>query len=509
MVCADDHLAAQAGVAMLKSGGTAADAAVAAGAVLAVTCQHMCGMGGDLFALVHRPTDKGPAVLNASGRSGSGADPTGLRSQGHRRVPPSGDIRAVPVPGCVDGWLELHDRFGRLSLGQVLEPAEDYAVNGFPASTLLSQAVPAVVGVPGGGDFAGAIRPGATVRRPGAARALRAIVEDGREGFYLGDFGKGLVALGRGEYSTSDLEEPNADWVTPLRLHAWGHDIWTAPPNSQGYLTLASMWMAERVHLPDDPEDPAWAHLTVEAARQAAYDRLGVLHEHADGHGLLAEDRLGPRLREIRTDRAALLGDRFRPGGTSFLCAVDGQRMGVSLIQSNATGFGVGIAEPSTGVFLHNRGVGFNLVDGHPAEYGPRRRPPHTLSPALVTDPSGRLTMVIGTMGGDSQPQILLQLLTRMLRHGEGAGDSIAAPRWALEGPGGAGGFGTWWEGGRVVVSLETGAPGTWAEGLRRRGHTVQVGRANHGRAQVIVSHGDRLEGASDPRSPDGGASGY
>ena len=510
MVCAVDHLAAQAGLAMLRAGGSAADAAVATSAVLAVTTQHMCGMGGDLFALVHQPGDTEPATLNASGRAGSGADPARLRAEGHRTMPPFGDIRAVPVPGCVDGWLALHSRFGRLPLADVLEPARSYAADGFPASPILAVVASHVAAVPGGSDFAAATHPGATVRRPGVARSLEAIVSDGRAGFYGGEFGKGLLDLGKGEYDAGDLDHANADWVTPIAVDAWDRRVWTVPPNSQGYLTLAGAWIASGLPLPADADDPAWAHLTVEAARFAAYDRLDALHENADGASLVAEPRLRPRREAIDASRAAQLGDSYRPGGTIFLCAVDAQRMGVSLIQSNAAGFGTNIAEPTTGIFLQNRGMGFSLQPGHPAEYGPGRRPPHTLSPALVTKPSGELDMVIGTMGGDTQPQILLQLLTRILAGNESIGDAIAAPRWALANAEGAGGFDTWSAHGRVRVQLEPGASERWEEGLRERGHDVAASfGGNYGHAHAIRVAEDHLEGASDPRALSGEAATY
>lgn len=509
MVCAVDHLAAQAGLAVLRAGGSAVDAAVATSAVLAVTTQHMCGMGGDLFALVHTPGDAAPVTLNASGRAGSGADPDRLRAEGHAVMPPAGDIRAVPVPGCVDGWLALHGRFGRLPLADVLEPARTYAAEGFPASPILAVVAPRVAVLPGGADFAAATHPGAIVRRPGIARSLEAIVKDGRAGFYGGEFGKGLIDLGKGEYDAGDLERVNADWVTPIAVDVWDRRVWTVPPNSQGYLTLAGAWIAAGLPLPWDADDPAWAHLTVEAARFAAHDRLEVLHEHADGAALVAADRLQPRRDAIDVDRAATLGDSYRAGGTIFLCAVDRDRMGVSLIQSNASGFGADIAEPATGIFLQNRGIGFSLQPGHPAEYGPGRRPPHTLSPALVTKPSGELDMVIGTMGGDTQPQILLQLLTRILAGGETIGDAIAAPRWALASAQGAGGFDTWAEHGRVRVQLENTAPDSWVGGLRARGHDAAAFGGNYGHAHAIRVDGEHLEGASDPRALSGEAASY
>jgi gamma-glutamyltranspeptidase/glutathione hydrolase len=512
MVCAVDHHAAQAGVWMLRQGGNAADAAVATSAVLAVTTQHLCGMGGDLFALVHAPSEvEAPSALNASGRSGSGADPERLRRRGLQEMPPADDISAVPVPGCVDGWVALHGRFGRLPLRQVLEPAIAYAEDGFPATHLLVLMVPSVAGVPGSGDFVGATHPGALVRRPGVARTLRAIAEDGRQAFYEGEFGEGLVALGSGEYRQDDLVELNADWTEPLRIDAWGARLWTVPPNSQGYLTLAGTWIADGLELPDDADDPLWAHLLIEAARQAAYDRVDVLHEGADGQALLSSGRLGPRRDVIDPGRAAELGggESYGPGGTIYLCAVDEDGMGVSLIQSNAAGFGSRLVETRTGIFLQNRGVGFSLVPGHPAEYGPRRRPPHTLSPALVTNPqNGDLMIVIGTMGGDSQPQILLQLLARILHNGEGVGEAIAAPRWILEAANNAGGFHTWDDRGRVEVALEQSAPPAWRPGLERLGHRV-TSALNFGHAHAIVRRAGHLEGASDPRALAGEAAGY
>jgi gamma-glutamyltranspeptidase/glutathione hydrolase len=519
MVCSVDHLASEAGVAILRAGGTAADAAVATSAVLAVTTQHMCGMGGDLFAIVHH-RDGPPEVLNASGRAGSGADPDRLRAEGATAMPFRGDIRAVPVPGCVDGWLALHARHGRLPLADVLRPAIDYAAGGFPASPTLAGSIPTIATIQGSDDYtAQPVRPGTRIRRPLVAEALDAIAREGRDAWYGGAFGEGLIEIGaRGgggphgapEYTTADLERVNADWVEPLGVRAWDHDVWTVPPNSQGYLTLASAWIAEGLPLPDDPDDPAWAHLLVEASRQAAFDRVDVLHEGADGTELVSPSRLQPRRDAISIDGAADLGDSYAGGSTIHLATCDSNRMGVSLIQSNAGGWGAGIAVPSVRVFLQNRGYGFSLQPGHPAEYGPGRRPPHTLSPALVTKPSGELAMVLGTMGGDTQPQILLQLLARILHHGEGPGRAVAAGRFGLTG--GATGFDTWNDRGRVRVNLEGHASSAWADGLRARGHDVATTNAfdhGYGHAHVIALQDDVLAGASDPRPRTGGARGY
>jgi gamma-glutamyltranspeptidase / glutathione hydrolase len=322
MACAVDHLAAGAAIDVLRRGGTAADAAVAASAVLAVTSQHVCGMGGDLFALVGSRGDA-PTALNASGRAGSGADAARLRAEGHRRMPATGDVRAVPVPGCVDGWLALHDRYGRLPLMEVLAAALDYAQAGFPASPTLVLSAREVHHLPGAGDFAAAATTGALVRRPALARTLETLATHGRDAFYGGEFGKGLLELGAGEYSPDDLARCQADWVRPIAVEVWGHRLWSLPPNSQGYLLLAAAAVAADLPLPTEVDDPLWAHLTIEAIRAVSADRERVLSDRADPAALLAPDRLARQAAAIGPGRAAVLGDGYRAGGTIYLCVVD------------------------------------------------------------------------------------------------------------------------------------------------------------------------------------------
>jgi gamma-glutamyltranspeptidase/glutathione hydrolase len=512
MVCSVDHLASQAGLAMLRAGGTAADAAVATSAVLAVTAPHLCGMGGDLMAVVV-PPGRAPAALNASGRAGSGADPDRLRAEGFRTMPFREDIRSVTVPGCVDGWLALHGRFGALPLSEVLAPAHSYAEQGFPASPTLAAAAAAIAHLPEGAELTGSgpLTPGTWLRRPGHARTLAAVAKGGRAAFYQGEFGEGLIRLGAGEFTPADLSTPLAEWVAPLTLDAWGVRLWTVPPNSQGYLTLASAWVASGLDLPEDPADPSWAHLLVEAARQAGRDRLALLHEAADGAALLGEARLAGRRGLIDPDRAAVMAESYRDGDTIALVAVDRDRMGVSLLQSNAAGFGAHLAVPGAGVFLHNRGIGFSLEPGHPGEYGPGRRPAHTLSPTAATHPDGTLAAVLGSMGGDAQPQVLLQLLARWLVSRQPPGDAVAAGRWILTG--GDSGFDTWRHGGdRVTVVIEGQAPDRWAEGLTRRGHRVARAEAYahaFGHAHLIATSGAHLAAGTDPRPRFGAAAGF
>lgn len=513
MVCSVDHLASSTGVAILRAGGSAADAAIAANAVLAVTSQHMCGLGGDLLALVHAGDGTPPAALNASGRAGSGADAGALRAEGHTAMPLRHDVRSVTVPGCVDGWIALHDRFGRLPLADVLAPAITYARDGFPASPLLAGAVFLLGGVEGARDLTAGhpYGPGTVVRRPGVARTLEAIATGGRAAFYEGEFGEGLRRLGDGLFTAGDLARSQADWVDALRVGVWDHDAWTMPPNSQGYLTLAAARIAAGLDLPDDPDDARWAHLLVEAIRQASHDRPAVLHDGADGEGLIAEARLAARRGAIDPERRAPLpAPAGGEGDTMYLCAADGDGMAVSLIQSNAKDFGAHIVEPATGVFLHNRAIGFTLEPGHPAEYAPGRRPPHTLSPALVTRADGSLRAALGTMGGDAQPQVVLQLLTRLVRHGQSPASTIAARRWVLT-TGGTG-FDTW-DGAEQTVLVEGGAPEAWVDGLRARGHDVEVGppfATTYGHAHLIERlPSGVLAGAADPRALTGSCAAY
>ena len=510
MVSTVDHLASGVGVDLLRRGGSAADAAVGANAVLAVTSPHMCGPGGDVWALVHDGGSGPPAALDAAGFAGSGADPDRLRAQSHDEMPLHGDVASVTVPGAVDGWLALHDRYGRLPLADVLVEAIRIADDGFAASPLLAERSGEVAGVEGNTDIPAGLRAGVVVRRPGTARAFRAIVDQGRDGYYGGEFGEGLIALGAGEYTDDDLGQPIARWVEPVRAEAFGHVLWTVPPTSQGYLTLAGAWIADGLDL-GESDDGRWSHLLIEAASQAAHDRVRVLYDGADGQALVDPARLGPRRDAIDPERAGNVAAPAAMGDTTYLCAVDGDGMGVSLINSNANGFGSLLVAGSTGIFLHDRGLGFNLVPGHPAEYRPGRRPPHTLSPALVTNTDGSLRQVIGTMGGDSQPQILLQLLARTLGLGQSPGAAIRAPRWVLGPDDSDAGFATWVPGQGRRVLIEDAGTG-WHESLAARGHTTALREDTphsfgHAHLIEVTDHGT-LAGAADPRAAIGVAAG-
>lgn len=489
-------------------GGNAVDAAIATNAAIAVTSPHLCGLGGDLFALVHR--DGEVFALNSAGWAGSGADAAAMRAEGRTEMPFRHDIRTVTVPGCVDGWVALHERFAMLPLSVLLEPAIALAAQGFPASPLLvGAAARADEGASENlAELLGQLtRPGARVVRTGAARALIDIAEGGRDAFYLGEFGRGLKAMGDGFYSDEDLSQPVSDWVTPLTVNTFGVDLWTLPPSSQGYLALGAAELAGRLDLPADPNDVRFAHLLIEAATAAGFDRPDVLSDTANGEELLAA--IAKRIGLIDTERASGRWSPGRDGDTTYLCAIDGKGMGVSLIQSNAAGFGSGLAEPGTGINLHNRGLGFNLREGHPAEFLAGHRPPHTLCPAMATS-DGVLRAVFGTMGGDAQPHILLQLAARLFRYGQSPAAAVDAGRWALQGP--ETGFDTWTSGQAPTVTVEGNAPDDWAAGLAERGHTVAArppydSGFGHAHAIVIDNDGFRA-GAADPRTMVGTAAG-
>lgn len=515
-VASVDALASSAGVALLRAGGSAADAAVGASAVLAVTTQHMCGAGGDLVAVVHPGGGAAPRALLAVGRAGSGADAAAMRDEGLTAVPLRDDVRAVTVPGCVDGWLALHAAHGRLPLADVLGPAAELAEGGFPVSPLLAAALPRVAGVEGAQELVGdaPARAGDVRRRPGLGRALREIAQNGRDAWYGGDFGAGLLRVGGGLFAPEDLAVDLAEWTEPLQVAVYGGTLHAPGAPTQSHLVLAAARLLALLGgLPRDPDDPLWPHLVVEACRAVGRDRPRSLYDGADLSALLADEELLRRAVVIDPARADSAQVPTAGGGTVYLCAVDRDGGAVSLSQSNAAGFGSHLAVREVGVFLQNRGLGFSLEPGHPAELAPGRRPPHTLAPVLLTGPDGAVRTVVGTMGGDAQPQVVLQLLER-LAAGASPAAAVAAPRVVLAGPHGTG-FDTWEadpRGGPPAPALrvEATAPAGWAAGLRSRGHLVEVAPAGGAFGHVQVATRDAGSGvvaaAADPRAGTGDA---
>ncbi|MFZ0492576.1 MAG: gamma-glutamyltransferase [Acidimicrobiia bacterium] len=472
-------------------GGNAVDAAIAANAVQGVVAPETCGIGGDLFALVHRSGDAAPAALNASGRAGSGVDPAALRSAGHSSIPPF-DPATVTIPGCVDGWSALSARFGSMPLADLLAPAIEHAEQGFAPSAEFTSALT---------RRADQLAPQAPelyppqdtiVRREALAATLRQIAGGGRSNFYDGPAGI-AITLAAPSISMPDLAIEQAEWVDPISANVFGRTGWTVPPNSQGYLTLASSWVFSETHPPADPDDPDYVHLQIEAYRSVAWERDDLVSDPRrsplPADHLAAPDRLRDRVGQIDRTRAGTWPRPGpAPGGTAYLCFVDRSGMAVSLIQSNYMGIGSGIAAPSTGFFLHNRGAGFNLIEGHPNELTPGARPLHTLSPSLWTN-DGALDTVLGTRGGAYQPQLLLQVAAASLFVGDEPETALRRPRWVLDGD---------------EVRLE----GSMSDGivveLARRGHRVTLaGNSVPGWGPVsmisVTPDGSR-RAAADPR---------
>jgi gamma-glutamyltranspeptidase / glutathione hydrolase len=488
----------------MRDGGNAVDAAIAANAVLGMVLPTTCGIGGDLFALVHHTGDERPTVINASGRAGSGADPDALRSRGLPEVPARAP-EAITVPGCVDGWIQLAERHGSLPLARLLAPAVDLGNGGFEVSAELADDLHRIAPLVREQSAAGPLYPGgdtptagATVRRPDLAATLAAIAAGGRRAFYEGAVARAVSAATGGLVTEDDLAANRPDWVDPVGLSLFGLDAWTPPPNSQGYLTLAAAAILELLDPEPDPQSPALHHATIEAYRAVAgdADRFVADPDHAlvDPAALLDGDRLASRARTVSAHRAARRPlFAAAPGDTAYLCTIDAEGTAVSLIQSNFQGIGSGISAPGTGIFLHNRGAGFTLTPGHPNELAPGKRPFHTLSPTLWTE-DGRCALLLGTRGGHHQPQYLLQMITLLLHVGIEPGAAQAAPRWHADRP----------IDDRSAVVVEAGMPEGVVRGLVARGHLVErrTGTAaGWGPVSVIaVDHTGVRAGAADPR---------
>ncbi|MGQ0849186.1 MAG: gamma-glutamyltransferase family protein [Actinomycetota bacterium] len=498
------YLATAAAIEILAGGGNAVDAAVAANAVQGVVAPETCGIGGDLFALIHLPSEPAPLALNASGRAGAGADPHRLRAAGHRTMPPM-DRQSVTVPGCVDGWEALLTRVGTMGWDDVLAPALRYADGGFPASEELNRALtiraealadqPIAAHLLPGGEIPG---PGHQLRRPDLSRTLRDVADGGRSGFYEGFAGREITTATGGVITTSDLAQSQAEWVEPLSLEAFGLTGWTVPPNSQGYLTLAAAAVYAMVagDMPiDDP--PTW-HLQIEAYRCQVADRGDVLADPdflpVPAASLLGPDRIAAGAARVDPKRRMRYPPLASvPGGTAYMCVLDRSGVAVSLIQSNYMGLGTSICAGKAGFILQNRGAGFDLRPDHPNELAPGKRPLHTLSPTLWTQ-RGSLRALLGTRGGDYQPQLLLQMALRLFAAGLSPGSAQARPRWVIADLTNA----------DAPVAVEASTPSSVRTHLIECGHqVVEMEGLQHGWGPVSVITCDPsgvVDAGADPR---------
>jgi len=511
MVAAPHYLAAQAGLDLLKAGGNAVDAAIAANAVLQVVYPFVVGLGGDLFMLLYDARSGQVHGLNASGRSAQTATIERYQSLGYSSMPRFG-VHSVTVPGCPDGWGRVSERFGRLGLARSLAPAIAYAEEGFPVGPGLHRALTFMKTADRTHrSFREHFIPDGTIpsvgsiaRVPALGRTLRAIAEQGPEAFYRGAVAEQIAAFfGRegGLITREDLAAHQSEWVTPLSVPFAHVDIYELPPNTQGITALQMLGMLGELPLGEDPLAPEAVHLAVEAKKLAFADRDAYLTDPAympwgPAH-LVAPDYLRQRRAQIDPAHAQ---PSAAPGGftgdTIYLCAADSDGNAVSLIQSNYMGFGSGLVVDGTGIVLQNRGAYFSLKPEAANALAPRKRTLHTLIPSLAMR-EGRPAIIFGAMGGDGQPSTHLQVYTAVAHFGINIQAAIELPRWVhgAESPG---------EG--EVLCMEDRFPAATVSGLRARGHTVrEIGPWNSlvGHAQGIVidtEHGV-FHGGADPRA--------
>ncbi len=528
MVATSQPLATEVGVETLRRGGTAVDAAIAANAALGLTEPTSCGIGGDLFAMVWDAASGRLHGLNASGRSPSSLTLERLLEQKIERIPERGAL-SVSVPGAVDGWCELHARFGRLPLGELLAPSIESARRGFPVTKVIAAAWAAgareLESQPGFADvFMPGNRPPA-VGEPfvnlGLARAYELIANEGRDGFYGGPIAAAIeqcVRANGGFLGREDLHAHRSEWVEPVSATYRGWQVFELPPNGQGIAVLQMLNILEGFAL----DSLEWGsaehlHLIIEAKKLAFEDRARFYADPAFATvpvaRLISKEYAAVRRASIDPKTAAPApthGDvAAGVGDTVYLATADASGNMVSLIQSNYMGFGSGVTVTPFGFGLQNRGSQFALVRGHANCYAPGKRPFHTIIPAFAMRADEAL-LAFGVMGAAMQPQGQVQVLTNMLDFDMGLQAAGDAPRVRHEGsteptaapqiPGGG------------TVHLEPGFDAAAIEGLRRRGHRIEAmgNRSAFGGYQAIRRdvRGGVYFGASESRK-DGHAAGY
>jgi gamma-glutamyltranspeptidase len=461
-VVAPHHLATEAGISVLRAGGSAVDAAIATNAVLGVVMGEACGLGGDAFWLVWDEATATQAALNGSGRAPSGVDPAALRAQGLTELPGRGPL-TITVPGAVRSWVDAHARWGRLSPATLLAPAVELAREGFPADELFVRAVEESARIfdaelgPLARGWHAVYRPvgrpwrtGERVRLPALAATLERLATAGLADFYAGEIAarqaRGLAAAGS-PCTAADLAAHTSTWATPLTLDYRGVTATTHPPNSSGVIGLEVLNVLRALPAPAPADfapgdggatagpDLRWVHAGIEATKRALADRdafltdpafaaVPVLHLLDAGYG--AELAAG-----INPARAATLPPPRNPpgGGTAFIGVVDRSGNAVSLIESNYAGFGSGVVDQVTGIAYHNRGSYFSLDPAHPNVLAPGKRTLHTLLPGMLFR-AGRPWVIHGSMGGDAQPAIFAQLVSALVDGGLDVAATVGAPRW-------------------------------------------------------------------------------
>lgn len=528
MVATSQPLATQAALQILRDGGNAVDAAIAANAVLALTEPTGCGLGGDLFAIVWDAKGKKLHGLNASGRSPQSLTLAKLRAElatlGVDRIPRHGPL-PVSVPGCVDGWFELHGKFGRMPMKDVLAPAIHYARTGFPVSELIAhywgRSVPILGKWPGFKEvFAPdgrAPRKGEIFKNPALASTLEKLAAEGRDAFYKGDIAQAMDRyMGKvgGYLTAADLAAHTSTWVEPVSTDYRGYQLWELPPNGQGIAALQILNLLEPYDLQSMGfGNPEYLHLFVEAKKLAFEDRARFYADPAfcdiPVGRLISKEYAAQRRKLIQRDKAAARYEAGNPsleeGDTIYLSVADEERNMVSLIQSNYRGMGSGMTPDGLGFVLQDRGELFSLEDGHFNVYAPGKRPFHTIIPAFVTR-AGKPWLSFGVMGGAAQPQMHVQVLVNLIDFGmnlQEAGDAARIYHGGSSKPTG----GAMTDGG--VVHLEGGLEAQ-AQALRALGHKIGDATGLFGGYQAVLydAENDVYYGASESRK-DGMAAGY
>jgi gamma-glutamyltranspeptidase/glutathione hydrolase len=538
MAATSHPLATQIALDVMRQGGSAVDAAIAANAALGLMEPTGNGIGGDLFAIVWDPRTKKLHGYNGSGRSPKGLSLQWFQDNSHTSIPPHGPL-PVTVPGAVDAWFALHGRFGKLPMAQVLKPTVDYARRGHPVHEVIAyywnRSVPVLSKWPGFAEQftieGRAPRKGEMWRNPNLANTLETIGRDGRDAFYKGDIARTIDAYFRehdGFLRYEDMAAHQGEWVEPVSTNYRGVDVWELPPSGQGIAALQILNLLEAYDFSKIPFGSAeHVHLFVEAKKLAFADRARWYADpsfHAAPAGqtpqqaaaalvqrLISKEYANERRALINPDRAARAVDAGRPlnqGDTIYLTTADKDGMMVSLIQSNYRGMGSGMAPPGLGFIFQDRGEQFVLKEGHPNSFAPGKRPFHTIIPAFATK-DGRPWLSFGLMGGAMQPQGHAQIIMNLVDFGMNLQEAGDAPRIQHDGsteP--AGQVVAMSDGG--VVNLETGFPYETIRALMRKGHTVEFADGPYGGYQAIMrDHANGVYvGASESRK-DGHAAGY
>ncbi|UCF79429.1 MAG: gamma-glutamyltransferase [Candidatus Eiseniibacteriota bacterium] len=525
MAATSQPLATQAALDVLKQGGSAVDAAIAANAMQGLMEPTGSGIGGDLFAIVWDARTRKLYGLNASGRSPYSLSLEHFREQGIERIPAHGPL-SVSVPGCVDGWFELHGKFGRLPMAAVLAPAIEYARSGFPVSELIAYywqlSVPVLNKWPGFEEIftldGRAPRKGEVFRNPFLADTYEKIAAGGREVFYRGDIAKTIDAYMKkvgGFLSYRDLAEHTSEWVEPVSTNYRGYDVWELPPNGQGIATLQILNILEGFDLRSMGfGSPEHVHHFVEAKKLAFEDRAKFYADpdfnEIPVKELISKSYADDRRAMIDPARAAKTYDAGNPalhaGDTIYLTVADSEGNMVSLIQSNYRGMGSGLCPDGLGFMLQDRGELFDLEEGKFNTYAPHKRPFHTIIPAFITK-DGEPFMSFGVMGGATQPQAQAQIVINIVDFGMNLQEAGDAPRILHQGSSQPTGE-KMRDGG--TVSLETGIAEETVRELVKMGHRIGKNVGSFGGYQAIMFDKENgvYYGASESRK-DGQAAGY